>query len=233
MYTSTAINDTPTIVGKAGIPMANAAFHAAVFDAAGDLVPAGAGANAVGLFLATTPDAVAAGADVSVQIKDIGLWVTGAAVLAGAEVASNAAGQAITAAANAFIVGIALESAAGPGQVIKVQIVKAGYKNGGAVAPLTLAGLTDVAIANLADGDAIVYDLATTKYINKALEFTDLADVAIANLADGDAIVYDLATTKYINKAISLDDLADVDIAAPADAETLTYVAADTKWKNL
>lgn len=233
MFISTAINDTPTIVGKAGIPMQNAAFHAAKFDAQGNIVPAAAGDNAIGLFIATTPDTVAAGDDVTVQIKDIGLWVTGAAVLAGAEVASNAGGQAITAAANAFIVGIALETAAAPGAVIKVQIVKAGYKNGGAVAPLTLAGLTDVAIANLADGDAIVYDLATQKYINKALELTDLADVAIANIADGDAIVYDLATTKYTNKALSLDDLADVEIANVADAETLTYVLADVKWKNL
>ncbi len=233
MYLSTAINDTPTIVGKAGAPMLNAAFHAAKFDAQGNIVPAAAGDNAIGLFVGTTPDVVAAGDDVTVQIKDVGLWVTGAAVLAGAEVASNAGGQAITAAANAFIVGIALETAVAPGAVIKVQIVKAGYKNGGAVAPLTLAGLTDVAIANIADGDAIVYDLATTKYVNKALELTDLADVAIANIADGDAIVYDLATTKYVNKAISLDDLADVAIANPADAETLTYVAADTAWKNL
>ena len=233
MFISTAINDTPAIVGKAGIPLQNAALHAAKFDAQGNIVPAEAGDNAIGLFIASTPDIVAAGGDVTVQIKDIGLWVTGAAVAAGAEVASNAGGQAITAAANAFIVGIALESAAAPGAVIKVQIVKAGYKNGGAVAPLTLAGLTDVAIAALADGDAIVYDLATTKYVNKALELTDLADVVIANIADGDAIVYDLATTKYINKALSLDDLADVEIAAAADAEKLTYVLADTKWKNL
>lgn len=233
MITSTAINDTPTIVGKAGVPLVGAAGHAAKFDAQGNIVPAEAGDNAIGLFIVSNPEIVAAGDDVTVQIKDIGLWVTGAAVAAGAELASNASSQAITAAANAFIVGIALESAAAAGEVIKVQIVKAGYKNGGAVAPLTLSGLTDVAIANLADGDAIVYDLATTKYVNKALELTDLADVAIANIADGDAIVYDLATTKYINKALSLDDLADVEIAAVQDAETLTYVLADTKWKNL
>lgn len=233
MFISTGINDTPTIVGKAGIPLVNAALHAAKFNAQGEIVPAAAGDNAVGLFIASTPDNVAAGEDVTIQIKDVGLWVTGAAVLAGAEVAVNAAGQAITAAANAFIVGIALETATAAGQVIKVQIVKAGYKNGGAVAPLTLAGLTDVAIANVADGDVIAYDLATQKYINKALGLADLADVSLANIADGDAIVYDLATTSYINKALSLDDLADVDIANPADAETLTYVFADTKWKNL
>ena len=233
MFISTGINDTPTIVGKAGIPLVNAALHAAKFNAQGEIVPAAAGDNAVGLFIASTPDNVAAGEDVTIQIKDVGLWVTGAAVLAGAEVAVNAAGQAITAAANAFIVGIALETATAAGQVIKVQIVKAGYKNGGAVAPLTLAGLTDVAIANLADGDSIVYDAGAQKYINKALEFADLTDVNVSNLADGDAIVYDLATTSYVNKALELGDLADVAIAGPADNETLTYVAADLKWKNV
>ena len=233
MFISTAINDSPTIVGKAAAPLAAAECLAAKFDAAGEVVLAGAGEPAMGILLPTTEPAVAAGEDVNLQIKDIGLWKTGAAVVVGAELTSNAAGKCITAAAGNFILAYALESAGGADTIIRVQIVKAGYKTGGAVTPLTLAGLTDVAIANLADGDAIVYDLATTKYVNKALELTDLADVAIANIADGDAIVYDLATTKYINKALSLDDLADVEIAAVQDAETLTYVLADTKWKNL
>lgn len=235
MFISTGINDSPTIVGKAGIPMVNAACHAAVFDVNGNLVPAGAGEPAIGIFIPSTPDVVNAGDDVTVQIKEIGLWITGAAVAAGAEVASNNAGQAITAVANAFIVGYALEAAGGPGAVIKVQITKSGYKAGGVVAPLTLAGLTDVAIANLADGDSIVYDANAQKYVNKALEFADLADVDIdpLTLADGDSIVYDLATTSYVNKALELGDLADVAIAGPADNETLTYVAADLKWKNV
>jgi endonuclease YncB( thermonuclease family) len=232
MFISTGINDTPTIVGKAGIPLVNAALHAAKFNAQGEIVPAAAGDNAVGLFIASTPDNVAAGEDVTIQIKDVGLWVTGAAVLAGAEVAVNAAGQAITAAANAFIVGIALETATAAGQVIKVQIVKAGYKNGGAVAPLTLAGLTDVAIANVADGDVIAYDLATQKYINKALGLADLADVSLANIADGDAIVYDLATTSYINKALGLADLADVSLANIADGDAIVYDLATTSYIN-
>ena len=232
MFISTGINDSPTIVGKAGIPMVNAACHAAVFDVNGNLVPAGAGEPAIGIFIPSTPDVVNAGDDVTVQIKEIGLWITGAAVAAGAEVASNNAGQAITAVANAFIVGYALEAAGGPGAVIKVQITKSGYKAGGVVAPLTLAGLTDVAIANVADGDVIAYDLATQKYINKALGLADLADVSLANIADGDAIVYDLATTSYINKALSLDDLADVDIANLADGDAIVYDLATTSYVN-
>lgn len=184
MFISTGINDSPTIVGKAGIPMVNAACHAAVFDVNGNLVPAGAGEPAIGIFIPSTPDVVNAGDDVTVQIKEIGLWITGAAVAAGAEVASNNAGQAITAVANAFIVGYALEAAGGPGAVIKVQITKSGYKAGGVVAPLTLAGLTDVAIANLADGDSIVYDAGAQKYINKALEFADLTLPGIGNVTN-------------------------------------------------
>jgi hypothetical protein len=233
MFISTGINDTPTIVGKAAAPLAAAECLAAKFDAAGEVVLAGAGEPAMGILLPTTEHAVAAGEDVNLQIKDIGLWKTGAAVVVGAELTSNAAGKCITAAAGNFILAYALESAGGADTIIRVQIVKAGYKTGGAVTPLTLAGLTDVAIANLADGDSIVYDAGAQKYINKALGLADLADVSLANIADGDAIVYDLATTSYINKALSLDDLADVDIANPADAETLTYVLADTKWKNL
>ena len=235
MFISTAINDSPTIVGKAAAPLAAAECLAAKFDAAGEVVLAGAGEPAMGILLPTTEHAVAAGEDVNLQIKDIGLWKTGAAVVVGAELTSNAAGKCITAAAGNFILAYALESAGGADTIIRVQIVKAGYKTGGAVTPLTLAGLTDVAIdANLADGDAIVYDANAQKYVNKALEFADLADVDIdpLTLADGDSIVYDLASTSYINKALELDDLADVEIAAVQDNETLTYVAADLKWKN-
>jgi hypothetical protein len=62
-----------------------------------------------------------------------------------------------------------------------------------------LTDLADVAIANIADGDAIVYDLATTKYINKAISLDDLADVAIANPADAETLTYVAADTAWKN----------------------------------
>jgi hypothetical protein len=126
MYLSTGINDSPTIVGKSTGAIANGAFLAAKFDGAGGIVLAGAGENAIGLLIASTPEAVAAGEDVNVQIKDIGLWKTGAAVAAGAELTSDANGAAVTAAAGNYVTAIALEAAAAPGAVIKVQIVKSG-----------------------------------------------------------------------------------------------------------
>jgi len=234
MFISTGINDTPTIVGKAGIPLVNAAFLAVKFDEAGNIVPAGTGENALGLLIATTPENVAAGEDVTVQIKDVGLWKTGDAVAAGAELTPDASGKAVTATEGAFILAIALESAAAEGAVIKVQVIKAGYKAGGEVAPLTLAGLTDVDITDIQDGDAIVYDATAKKYVNKALALEDLSDVEITDIQDGDAIVYDLATTSYVNKALELGDLADVEITEPeGDGDSLKYDEASGKWVNV
>ena len=161
MYLSTGINDTPTIVGKATNAIANGAFLAAKFDENGGIVLAGAGDNALGLLLATTLDNVAAGEDVSIQIKDIGLWKTGAAVAAGAELTSDANGKAVTAGVGNFVTAIALEAATGADQVIKVQVVKYGAKPG-----TTLNDLTDVTIAAPADAQVLKYEAATTQWKN-------------------------------------------------------------------
>ncbi len=126
MFISTGINDSPVITGKATAAIENGAFLAAKFDANGGIVLAGAGENALGLLIATTPENVAAGEDVTVQIKDIGLWVTGDAISAGAELTPDANGAAVTAAVGNYVTAIALEAAAAAGQVIKVQIVKSG-----------------------------------------------------------------------------------------------------------
>jgi len=126
MFISTGINDSPVITGKATAAINNGAFLAVKFDGNGGIVIAGAGENALGLLIATTPEKVEAGEDVTVQIKDIGLWITGAAVAAGAELTSDANGAAVTAAQGDYVTAIALEAATAAGQVIKVQIVKSG-----------------------------------------------------------------------------------------------------------
>ena len=126
MFISTGINDSPVITGKAAAAIENGAFLAAKFDENGNIVLAGAGDNALGLLIATTPENVAAGEDVTVQIKDIGLWRTGGAVAAGAELTPDANGAAVTAEEGEYVAAIALEAATAAGQVIKVQIVKSG-----------------------------------------------------------------------------------------------------------
>ena len=126
-YIGTTINPSPTITGKAAAAIAAGAFLAAAFNADGAIEVAKADAVALGIFIAET-DNIAAGADVTVQVKDIGLWKTGAAVKAGAELMSDATGKAVTATAGKFILAVAMEPATAADQVIQVQICKAGYK---------------------------------------------------------------------------------------------------------
>lgn len=126
MFISTGINDSPVITGKATAAINDGAFLAAKFDTNGGIVLADEGDNALGLLIATTPEKVAAGEDVTIQIKDIGLWKTGGAVAAGAELTPDANGAAVTATEGKYVTAIALEAATAAGQVIKVQIVKSG-----------------------------------------------------------------------------------------------------------
>lgn len=199
MYIGTSINNSATIVGKASADIAVGEFLAAKFSSGKIAVCGTAGENALGLIIPGQED-IKANEDVNVQIKDIGLWKTGAAVSAGAELTTDADGKAITATSGAFILAIALEGATAADAVIKVQVVKAGYKNGGSVAPLTLAGLTDVDLDDLADGEAIVYDGTSEKFVNKELTLEDLADVDIDSAANGDGLVYDGTSEKWENK---------------------------------
>ncbi|MGI6689830.1 MAG: capsid cement protein [Christensenellales bacterium] len=198
-YLNHAINPSPTICGEAAATIAAPALLAVKFDANGKFVLPSSGDPCIGIALANSEE-VKGGDQLHVQIKDIGFWKTGAAVAAGAELAANAAGKAITATSGAFIMAIALEAASAADAIIKVQIVKAGYKSGGSVAPLTLAGLTDVAISNVAGGDAIVYDSSAQKYKNKALGLNDLSDVNITTPADSEKLTYDGTDSEWQNK---------------------------------
>ena len=126
-YIGTSINDSSVIVGSATAALTDAAFLAAKFDDNGGIVLADtAGELCLGILPAEQGD-ITAGEDVTVQIKECGLWKTGEAVAAGAALATDAAGKCVTAASGNFILGIALEAAAEADTVIKVQIVKAGF----------------------------------------------------------------------------------------------------------
>ena len=120
----TPINDSPVVNIKAGGTISAPAFLAVT--AAGAV--AGAGAHALGIVTPDCDAAVASGDDLTVQIKDIGTWIAGAAVAVGAELTPDANGKAVTATTGDFILGIALKAATAAGQRIPVQICKAGYK---------------------------------------------------------------------------------------------------------
>lgn len=127
-YYGSTINDSPVIVGKATAALNDAEFLAVKFDTNGGIVkPSTAGEAVLGLLPAEHGN-VAAGGDVTVQIKECGLWKAGEAVKAGDELTTDANGKAIKSAAGNFITAIALEAANATDDVVKVQIVKAGYK---------------------------------------------------------------------------------------------------------
>lgn len=123
-YFGTTINESPVIVVKAGEVIGSPAFLAVTADGK----VATAGKNAIGIVLPSCDDKAEVGADLDVQIKDIGTWTAGAAVAYGDELAVGDGGKAVKATEGAFIVAIALEEATKEGQRIAVQIVKAGYK---------------------------------------------------------------------------------------------------------
>ena len=126
-YLGTSINESPTIVLPAKEKIEGAQGIAlAISD--GQLTKPTVGANVIGLSLFTNDETVEAGDDITVQVKDIGKWVAGGEIAVGDELTTNADGKAVKAAAGNFITAVALSKATAAGDVIKIQIVKAGYK---------------------------------------------------------------------------------------------------------
>ena len=130
-YNGTGINDSATIVAKASDNIANGAFKAVKLTATG-IALAAAGEAAVGILIPETESPRMDDA-VTVQVKDIGLVMTGAAVDAGDLLAADANGKLVKATEGQFIIAQALEAAADTDAVISAQICKAGYAPAAAV----------------------------------------------------------------------------------------------------
>ena len=125
-YNGTVINNSPTIIDKAGAEITTGAFTALAYQN-GALVRVTASLVPFGITIAETEDKVAAGEDVTIQVKDIGAWKAGAAFACGTALTSDNNGCAVAATAGKFILAYALNEATAAGQVVRVQIVKAGY----------------------------------------------------------------------------------------------------------
>ena len=129
-YIGTTINESPTIVLAAG----NALEHApgkAVCIVGGEALFATTGANAIGIISMSEDETIKKGADVTIQVKDIGAWVAGEAITIGDELTSDATGAAKKAGTGNFITAIAITAAEEAGTILRVQLIKAGYKPAG------------------------------------------------------------------------------------------------------
>ena len=125
MYTTTGINTSATIVAPAGAEIAGVIGKAIKFDGEGNAVVASAaGEKVMGIAVLTHADTVAKGDDITIQVKEIGKAVAGAAIAKGAELATNAKGELVTATDGQFVVATALQAANAAGHIIDVQITK-------------------------------------------------------------------------------------------------------------
>ena len=126
-YLGTTINESPTINLEAGEDIQEAQGKAVIISG-GLAITATAGANAIGIIPLSEDEEIKKGSDVTVQVKDIGAWVAGAKIVIGDELTSDADGFAVKAAAGNVITAVALTAAAEAGTIIRVQLIKAGYK---------------------------------------------------------------------------------------------------------
>lgn len=108
--------------------------------------------------------------------------------------------------------------------------------------PSAFAGLSDVDVTGVQNGQVPVYNSTSSKWENETLtipdEITDLSDVSISSVQDGQGLIYDSASSKWKNQNIpsggasELDDLTDVTISGMTDGQVLEYDSALSKWKN-
>jgi hypothetical protein len=132
-YLNAFINNSSTIREKLGADIPNAPHKAVMYDASGDVVLATNGFQAVGILLSDTrqlPESgtptAKAGTEVDILIKYIGLIEAGGTIAKGDAVTVNASGQAVKANTGDFIFGFAFTAAGASGELVQVQINRAG-----------------------------------------------------------------------------------------------------------
>lgn len=125
VYTSNMINTSATIVGKAASAITDPRGKAVKFDSNGKFVLAStAGETFIGIGIVTNDEAIAAGQDVDVQVKDIGVGLAGGSISAGDSLTCDANGKLVKATTDGqFCIGYALEAATS-GKLLRLQIDK-------------------------------------------------------------------------------------------------------------
>lgn len=132
-FNGVQINQSVTIVEKAGIEIADCRNRAMVYDDSGNVILATDGTKPIiGITLieagrnditGVNSGKVDADEDVDIQIKDIGYILSGGKIAKGAEVTAGADGLGVAATAGDYVIGIALY-AAEKDDYCRIQITK-------------------------------------------------------------------------------------------------------------
>ena len=127
------INPSPTITEQAGAEIADVRCRIMKYDENGKAVLATAGSDVlVGVALieagynditGVTSGKVAAGDDVDILVKDMGMVLAGVEIKKGQEITAGADGLAAVAASGNYVIGIALSDAAA-NDVVNIQVAK-------------------------------------------------------------------------------------------------------------
>lgn len=168
-YLATGINESPVITQPAASAITDVRGRAVKFNGSGAVVLAGAGDTPLGIGLMTCGDegAIAAGADVDIQYKDIGYVCAGGSITAGANLSVGANGVFVTATTGGSataVVGIALGTASGSGQFIPAILKFSAPATADATPSVSISDLTDVDLTGLANGNVLKYDSTSQKW---------------------------------------------------------------------
>ena len=123
-YEYNPINVSPVIVATAGEVLKTAA--AVLLTKDGVKLPE-AGKKATGIVL-LGDETVAKGDDITVQIRNQGMWAAGAKIEAGDFLAVDAEGLCQKATTGQYILAMALTPATAKGDIVNVAIIHAGYE---------------------------------------------------------------------------------------------------------
>ena len=128
-YEYTGIDSSLTMQVTVGAEIKDAQCKAVGFQNDKAVLPA-SGAITLGILLISNDDMLAAGAEAVIQTAARGLWKAGAPFVSGELLATDADGLCQKATAGQYIYARALEGAAAKGDIVKVQILNAGYAAG-------------------------------------------------------------------------------------------------------
>lgn len=106
-----------------------------------------------------------------------------------------------------------------------------------------LENLTDVNITTPTDGQGLVYNNTTQKWVNGNVSTSSsidtLTDVNLTNLTNGQILKYNSTSQEWENAnesggggSSALSDLTDVTVTSPSDGQVLTYDNTSGKWVN-
>ena len=128
VYEYTMINPSPTLDVVAGAKITDAPCKAVKLSAGKAVLPS-AGEVPIGILLLSNESELESGAEAVIQVKDMGLWKAGGTFTAGDMLAVDAEGTCQKATSGQFMYAKALEYAV-KGDIVRVQIVNAGYAAG-------------------------------------------------------------------------------------------------------